>query len=81
MEYLKTNEAIAKRIMELCDERGITPNKLGTLSGMDPSTITSIFYGKSKNPGIVTIKFICDGLGITVYDFFNCDLFKNVLDD
>ncbi len=52
------------------------------LAGLDSSTITSIFYGKSKNPGIVTIKFICGGLDISLYDFFNDDLFKtNDYDD
>ncbi len=74
---MKTTEAITKRILNLCDERNITPNKLGTIAGVEPSTITSIFYGKSKNPGIVTLKAICDGLEITLYDFFNDDLFKN----
>lgn len=69
--------------MDLCKEKDITPNKLGTISGLDPSTITSIFYGKSKNPGIVTLKTICDGLDITLFDFFNSPLFKdkNILDD
>ena len=66
----------------ILDTNYITPNKLGTISGVEPSTITSIFYGKSKNPGINTIKYICDGLGITLYEFFNDDLFKtNDLDD
>ena len=79
---MRTTEAITKRILDLCKERDITPNKLGTISGVEPSTITSIFYGKSKNPGIVTIKSICDGLGITVFEFFNDDIFKtNELDD
>lgn len=79
---MKTAEAIGKRILDLCKERNITPNKLGTLSGVEPSTITSIFYGKSKNPGIVTIKALCDGLEISLFDFFNDDLFKsNDLDD
>lgn len=80
---MKTNEAISQRILELCEERDITPNKLGTISGLDPSTITSIFYGKSKNPGILTIKTICDGLDISLYDFFNSPIFidKNNLDD
>ena len=54
---MKTTEAITKRILNLCDQKGITPNKLGTISGIEPSTITSIFYGKSKNPGIITIKY------------------------
>ncbi len=79
---MKTTEAITERILELCKERNITPNKLGTISGVEPSTITSIFYGKSKNPGIVTIKCLCDGLDISIFDFFNYDLFKTKeLDD
>ncbi len=79
---MKTREAIAQRILNLCQEKDITPNKLGAISGVEPSTITSIFYGKSKNPGIVTIKSLCDGLEITLFDFFNDDLFKSFdLDD
>lgn len=79
---MKTTEAVTKRILDLCKERDITPNKLGTLAGLDPSTITSIFYGKSKNPGIVTIKTICDGLEISIFDFFDDEMFKsNYLDD
>lgn len=79
---MKTTEAITKRILDLCDQKGITPNKLGTISGIEPSTITSIFYGKSKNPGIITIKSICDGLDISLYDFFDDEMFKNIqLDD
>lgn len=60
----------------LCKERNITPNKLATISGVEPSTITSIFYGKSKNPGVCALKAVCEGLDITLYDFFDCDLFK-----
>ena len=79
---MKTTEAVTKRILDLCKERDITPNKLGTLAGLDPSTITSIFYGKSKNPGTVTIKTICDGLEISIFDFFDDEMFKsNYLDD
>ncbi len=73
---MKVIEALTQRILNLCKEREITPNKLGTISGVDPSTITSIFYGKSKNPGIITIKSICDGLEISLFDFFNDPLFK-----
>lgn len=74
---MKTIDAVSARILDLCKSKSITPNKLATLSGLDPSTITSIFYGKSKNPGITTIKTICDGLEISIYDFFNDPLFKN----
>lgn len=79
---MTTAQAVGERILNLCKEKEITPNKLGTISGVEPSTITSIFYGKSKNPGIATIKAICEGLEITLFDFFNDDLFKSAdLDD
>lgn len=45
---MKTYQAVTERILELCSKREITPNKLGTICGIEPSTITSIFYGKSK---------------------------------
>lgn len=77
-DNMKITEAITQRILFLCKERNITPNKLGTISGVEPSTITSIFYGKSKNPGIITLKSICDGLEITLYDFFNDEMFKSL---
>lgn len=79
---MKLQEAVEKRIVDLCKERNITINKLGTLSGVEPSTITSIFYGKSKNPSIVTIKCLCGGLGITLFDFFDDPMFQSFdLDD
>lgn len=74
---MKLLEAISKRILNLCEERDITPNKLGTMSGVEPSTITSIFYGKSKNPGTRTLLDICQALEITLYDFFNDEMFKD----
>lgn len=74
---MKLAEAITQRILNLCKERDITPNKLGTISGVEPSTITSIFYGKSKNPGVVTILSLCNGLEISLFDFFDDDLFKS----
>lgn len=79
---MTTREAVGQRILNLCKERGISPNKLGVISGVDPSTITSIFYGKSKNPGITTIKMLCDGLEISLFEFFDDPLFKTKdLDD
>ena len=55
-----------------------TINKLATESGVAPSTIKNILYGKSQNPGIVTLKMLCDGLGITLTEFFNTEEFKNL---
>ncbi len=74
---MKLEEAITKRIYALCDERDITPNKLATLAGMPAGSLKSIFYGKSKNTGTRTILDICQALDISLYDFFNDDLFKN----
>jgi Predicted transcriptional regulators len=68
-------EFVVNRIYELCRERGITPNALSYLAGISQSTIKSILNGESKNPGVVTLKKICDGLDITIVDFFNTEEF------
>lgn len=75
---MKTREAVAQRLLELCKERNLTVNGLATVSAVPPSTVKNIFYGVSKNPGIVTIKMLCDGLDITLVDFFNSELFENL---
>lgn len=75
---MKLEEAITKRILNLCEERGIKPNKLASMAGLPSATIRCIFYGKSKNPGTRTILDICQALEITLFDFFNDDLFKNL---
>ena len=63
-------EAIAKRLKDLCSERGITPNKLSTISAVPQATIKTILNGESKNPGAVTLKNLCAGLEITLGEFF-----------
>ncbi|MCI8650745.1 MAG: helix-turn-helix transcriptional regulator [Anaerotruncus sp.] len=68
--------AIRDRILHLCTEHEITINKLATLSAVPPSSIKNILYGKSKDPKILTIKKICDGLDITLMDFFNSPEFE-----
>ena len=47
-------------------------------SAVAPSSIKNILYGKSQNPGIVTIKMLCDGFGITLVEFFDTPEFKNL---
>ena len=64
--------------MELCWNKHITINKLATDSGVAPSTIKNIFYGKSQNPGIVTLKMLCDGMDITLAEFFDTDIFRGL---
>ncbi|HIQ60749.1 helix-turn-helix transcriptional regulator [Pseudoflavonifractor sp. An187] len=68
---MDTVTAVRNRILELCGQREISINKLATLSALPPSSIKNILYGKSQNPKIVTIKMICDGLEITLAEFFS----------
>lgn len=75
---MDTYSAVKQRIMELCEEKRWSIYKLSNESGISPSTIKSILYGKSQNPGIVTIKILCDGLGIKLSDFFNDKIFSNL---
>ena len=74
---MKLENAITNRILYLCKEREITPNKLASIAGLPSSTIRCIFYGKSKNPGTRTLLDICDALDISLYDFFNDEMFKD----
>lgn len=75
---MDTYTTVKNRILNLCEEKRITINKLATESGVAPSTIKNILYGKSRNPGIVTLKMLCDGLGITIVDFFSTEEFNNL---
>ena len=75
---MNTKEAVALRIIQLCDERNIATNALANISGVSPSTVYSMLNEKSKNPGVVSIKKICDGLDITLKEFFNCELFDDL---
>ena len=73
-----TYEVVKNRIEQLCAEKHMTIYKLSIESAVSPSSIKNILYGKSKNPGIVTLKMLCDGFGITLNDFFNTPEFRNL---
>ncbi len=75
---MNTRQAVVERIMELCSERNITPNALSYQAAVPQSTIKSILNDESQNPGVVTIKKLCDGLGISLADFFDTELFRNL---
>jgi transcriptional regulator with XRE-family HTH domain len=75
---MQLSEAVQKRILNLCEEKNITVNKLATNSGLSYSTVFSIFYGKSNSPKLATILHICEGFGMELADFFNDPLFKDV---
>ncbi|MBE6677458.1 MAG: helix-turn-helix transcriptional regulator [Ruminococcaceae bacterium] len=72
---MDTYTAVKIRLLELCDKNRMSIHKLALVSAVSPSTIKNILYGKSKNPGVVTIKMLCDGLGITLQDFFDAPVF------
>lgn len=75
---MDTVTAVRNRILALCGEREITINKLATISALPPSNIKNILYGKSQNPKLITIKMICDGLGITLGEFFSTSEFNEL---
>ena len=77
-ENMDTYTTVKNRLLLLCEEKGMSIHKLAMESAVPPSTIKNILYGKSLNPGIVTIKMLCDGLGITLPDFFATPDFKNL---
>lgn len=68
---MTTTEAVRDRILHLCEERGLTITRLATICALPPSSIKNILYGKSQNPKLLTIKMLCDGLDITLGEFFS----------
>lgn len=75
---MNTVDAVRNRILRLCGEHNITINKLAGICALPPSSIKNILYGKSKNPKLMTIKMICDGLGITLAEFFDTEEFNEL---
>ncbi len=75
---MDTVTAVRHRILQLCGQRDISVNRLATLSALPPSSIKNILYGKSQNPKLLTIKLICDGLGITLGEFFSTPEFDSL---
>ena len=71
-------QAVRYRILELCKEYNITVNKLATLSVITQSTLSNIVSGRNNTTTVSTVKKICDGLGITVLEFFDTDVFMNL---
>ena len=70
--------AVRNRILRLCEERNVSINRLATLCALPPSSIKNILYGKSQNPKLLTIKLICDGLDMTLGEFFSTPEFDGL---
>lgn len=75
---MNVGQAVRERIAELCEEKHITINKLANISGITQSTLNNIMSGRSNSTTISTIQKICDGLEITVTDFFDSPLFLGI---
>ena len=75
---MNIGEAVKERILQLCQERDLSINKLSNMSGVTQSTVNNIVSGRNRSTTISTIKKLCDGLGITIEDFFHSDLFRDL---
>ena len=75
---INIGEAVKERILELCRQRDISINKLSGMSGITQSTLNNIVSGRNNSTTISTIKKLCDGLEITVQEFFDSELFQNL---
>ena len=75
---MNTKNAVAERIIELCNQKNIAINALANMAGISPSTLYSVLNEKSQNPGIVTIKKLCDGLDNSLREFFDDDIFDDI---
>lgn len=75
---MTVGEAVRQRIVQLCQERDISINKLSSISGVTQSTVNNIVSGRNNSATVSTIKKLCDGLGITINEFFLSDLFAEL---
>ena len=75
---MNIGEAVKERILELCRERDITINKLSNMSGVTQSTVNNIVSGRNNSATVSTVKKICDGLEISILQFFDCPLFEDL---
>ena len=75
---MNTYTAVRDRLLQLCGQKNMSLHRLATESAVPPSTVKNILYGKSTNPGIVTIKMLCHGLGISLVDFFDTPTFRSL---
>ena len=71
-------QAVRERILQLCEERHLTINRLCTLSGVTQSTVNNIISGRNRSVTVSTLQKLCDGLSITIEDFFHAPMFRQV---
>ena len=72
---MSVKDAVAERFIAICRERGISVNELAVLSGVTPSTVYSMLDRRRRDVSVVTVKKLCDGLEMSLGDFFSADEF------
>lgn len=75
---MKISEAMSKKLLKICEERGISVNKLASTCCLTQSTVQNIIEGNSTNPKLLTVVRICEGLRISLSEFFDDELFSNI---
>ena len=75
---MNAKDAVAKRFQQLCKERKITFNELANLSGVTPSTLYSVMDERRRDISILTIKKFCDGLELSLVEFFQDKIFEEL---
>ena len=75
---MAVKDVVTDRVRTLCKERGIRPNELANISGVTPSTVYSLLDERRRDVSIITIKKLCDGLDISVRQFFDSPLFDDL---
>lgn len=68
-------DAVTKRLQDICNKRNICYNELATRSGVTPSTVYSLMDEKRRDLSVITLKKLCDGLDMTITEFFDDDIF------
>lgn len=75
---MTVGNVIRERIIQLCQEHNISINKLSSISGVTQSTVNNIVSGRNNSTTVSTVKKLCDGLGITLSEFFSTPEFDNL---
>lgn len=75
---MTVKEATVERLLQICNSKGLVPNALANLSGVTPSTVYSVIDPERKDVSIRTLKKLCDGLEVSLREFFNSELFDSL---
>ena len=75
---MSVKDIVVKRFKDICENRNIKVNELANISGVTPSTAYSMMDKSRRDISIVTIKKFCDGLDITLGEFFSTPDFDNL---